>query len=93
MRLLGDNQLPFPEQGNVEECNAWRPIVRRRAIASRVLVVARTRIEGAWAAYVDAVPGANHELEFEEVLRSGCKMLEHEARVFFPSFAGIPYAE
>ena len=67
MRLLGEHQLPFPEQGNRAECEAWRPIVRRRAIASRVLVVARTRIEGAWAAYVDAVPGMNHDAEFEEV--------------------------
>lgn len=90
MREIG--KFVFPEPGNREECDAWRPYVRYRALAGRVLVVAKTRIEGAWAAYCDAVPGQNHDREHEEVLRHGSKLLEEWARPLFPELEGVPYA-
>ena len=70
----------------------WKPTVRLHALASKVLVVAKTRVEGTWSAYCDAVPGDNHELEVDEVLKRGDKMPEYIARVLFPEFKDIPYA-
>ncbi len=62
------------------------------ALATKVLVVAKTRVEGSWAAYVDAVPGQNHREERHEVLREGTKLPEAVARVLFPEFKDLPYA-
>lgn len=81
----------FPK--SVEEAKNWRPIVRRVALTSRVLVVATTRIECAWVAYCDAVEGYNHDHEVEEVLKHGAKLPEAFARVLFPVFADVPYAD
>ena len=80
----------FPE--NPGEAREWRPVVRRVALSSHVLAVARTRIEGAWAAYIDAVPGLNFDYEMDEVLLTGQKLSEATARHFFPMFPNIPYA-
>ena len=81
----------FPETR--EEAAAWHSTVCRKALASRVLVVARTRIEGKWAAYCDAVPGKNHDQEEAEVLHEGCKVPEPWARAIFPHWSEIPYAK
>lgn len=70
----------------------WERFTIKLALARKVLVVAHTRIEGAWCAYVDAVPGQNHDLEIEEVRRHGNKLSEGVARVLFPLFDGVPYA-
>ena len=70
----------------------FQPVVQRRALASRVLVVACTRVEGTWAAYCDAVPGYDHNDEQEAVLRYGDKITEPFARVLFPEFESLPYA-
>ena len=75
-----------------EEAAAFVPIVRRRALASRVMAVARTRVECAWAAYIDAVPGYDHRTEHTAVLDHGSKLDESVARVLFPEFAEVPYA-
>ena len=80
----------FPK--SAEEVERWTPLIRTRALASRVLAVAQTRVECAWAAYVDAVPGMNHETEFDDVLRTGAKLDEAIARALFPYFADVPYA-
>ena len=76
----------------IMEIEDWTPTIRTHALARRVLVVARTRIEGKWAAYCDAVPGDNHKLEVDEVLKRGDKMPEYIARVLFPEFDDIPYS-
>lgn len=81
----------FPK--SVEEANAFEPIVRHRALASRVLVVARTRVECAWAAYCDAVPGIDHRVEREAVMDYGAKLDERTARALFPELAEVPYAD
>lgn len=71
---------------------SWEPQVRYVALASNVLVVARTRVEGTWAAYCDAVPGLSHRQEWQDVLDSGCKLGEPIARALFPIFKDTPYA-
>lgn len=70
----------------------FKPTVRRRALASRVLVVAHTRVEGSWRAYCDAVNGIDHDMEMEGVLRFGDDIGEDLARFMFPEFADLPYA-
>jgi hypothetical protein len=81
----------FPK--SPEEAADFVPMIRYRALSSRVLVVARTRVECAWAAYCDAVPGQNHRAELEPVLDYGAKVDEPLARLLFPQFDGVPYAE
>jgi len=75
-----------------EEAKNWKPLVAWMPLASRVIAAAQTRIEGAWAAYCDAVPGYDHRVEYEEVLRTGDKMAEWKARALFPEFKDLPYA-
>lgn len=80
----------FPK--SAAECEGWRPLVRRLALARRVLMVATTRIECAWAAYGDAVAGENHDQEWQAVLAHGAKLSERCARAVFPEFEEVPYA-
>ena len=80
----------FPH--TVEEAKGWKPHTRTVALASRVLVVMRTRVECAWAAYIDAVPGHNHDHEEADVLTHGTKLLEKHARFLFPEMKDVPYA-
>ncbi len=88
--LEGSLKGHFPTSS--EEAHNWEPIVRVHALSSKVLVVAQSRIECAWAAYCDAVPGHNHEFEWEDVLYHGSKLSEKIALVLFPEFNGVPYA-
>ena len=88
--MLTINGFDFPE--TKEDAAEWQASIRRVTLASRVMCVARTRIEGQWAAYCDAVDGRNHDDEYAEVLRSGSKLLEEVARELFPCFKDIPYA-
>ena len=67
--------------------------IKWRALSRRVLVVAKPRVEGAWKAYIDAVPGMDHPEEVEEVLREGATVPEATARTLFHSFDGVPYAK
>lgn len=80
----------FPK--SVLEAQDWQPIQRVRALASRVLAVAQTRISCEWSAYCDAVPGQRHDHEWQAVLDSGAKLSEDTARTLFPEFDEIPYA-
>jgi len=74
------------------EAKDWTPTIRMHALAMKVLVVAKTRVEGTWAAYCDAVPGYDHNAEYDAVLANGDKLMEEIARVLFPMFDDIPYA-
>lgn len=80
----------FPE--TPAEAADWTPDVRVVALDRTVLAVARTRVEGAWGAYIAAVPGLNHDDEFDAVLREGGKLHEPIAMAIFPTFAAIPWA-
>jgi len=75
----------------VPDC--FRPIVRSRALASSVLVVATTRTEGTWKAYVRGVPGYDHREEIQGVLDWGDDIGETIARILFPEFKDLPYAK
>lgn len=87
---IGKYGLLFPEKP--EEATTWQTTIRRRALATRVLALAKTRVEGTWAAYIDAVPGQNHDHEIWAVMARGTKLGESTARHLFPEFEGIPYA-
>jgi hypothetical protein len=76
----------------IEQAIEWRPIIYRRALAAKVLAVATTRIEGAWKAYCDAVPGRDHDVEWQQVLDRGCALQERHALAIFPEFEGVRYA-
>ena len=91
MALTGALREHFPK--SVEEAQAFEPMIRIRALSSRVLVVARTRVECAWCAYIDAVPGQNHRAEIGPVVGFGAKLDESVARVLFPMFNDVPYAD
>ena len=88
MREIGE--FSFPD--NKEEADCWKHSVILYALASKVLCVAHTRIEGTWCAYCDAVPGWKHDEEYEGVLHHGDKLPEAIAKVLFPIFAEVPYA-
>ena len=70
----------------------WQPLIFRRALATKVLVVANTRIEGTWSAYVGAVPGDSHGDEVQAVRERGTKLDETLARTLFPNLAKMPYS-
>jgi hypothetical protein len=90
-RLSEPLRSHFPQ--SLADAQKWTPLIRRRALAGRVLVVARTRIECMWKAYIDAVPGINHDIEAKGVLAHGATLDEAVARVLFPEFDEVPYAE
>lgn len=81
----------FPK--SAQEAESWQPLRRYRALASRVLVAAQTRIICEWAAYCDAVDGYDHEAEYKAVLDHGNKLPEKVARTLFPEFKDVPYAD
>lgn len=90
MKKIGRHHFPETEV----EADAWRPFVYHVALATRVLVVANTRIEGTWKAYIDAVPGHCHNLEIEPVRTYGSQLSEKLARrIFGDLFSGVPYAD
>ena len=74
------------------DANAWKREVQVVALSSKVLAVAATRPDGTWKAYVDAVPGMDHDQEWEAVLSQGCQMMEQWARGIFPRLEGMRYS-
>lgn len=65
-------------------------------LGHRVLAVLSIGVDG-WRVYVDAVPGQNHDREWQEVARVGDKQREPVARaivesLFHPGFEiDLPY--
>lgn len=64
-----------------------------KALAVRVLAVAMEGEIGDWAAYIDAVPGREHKLELEEVMKSGMKLDKKVAAALFPKLDIKKYRE
>lgn len=62
-----------------------------RALSSKVLVVAVEGAIGDWAAYIDAVPGNNHDNEFFEVAEHGAKLDRHLAEILFPKWKHLTW--
>ena len=75
MRTIGRYNIAFPDTVGHDEVRSWEPIVVHCALASRVLAVATTRVEGTWKAYCDAVPGRDHRAECDAVLKHECHEL------------------
>jgi hypothetical protein len=66
----------------------WKPL------NTHVLVVAVIDDEyNNFAAYIGAVPGQNHDNEYQAIARSGSKLVESIARAIFPSLSGIEYRD
>lgn len=80
----------FPD--DPQSAREWQPITWRYPLHRQVMVVATTRIEGAWKAYCAPVPGISHDQEEGPVLDHGCDIGERVALVLFPHMKGIPYA-
>ena len=63
-------------------------ILVTRALASKVLVIAVINDDiKDWAAFIDAVPGMDHEQEKIEVARVGNKLPFEIAKLIFPQIA------
>jgi len=61
-----------------------------RVLASRVITVASINDDvGEWTAFIDAVPGMNHDEEWQAVLYRGTKLDERIAKVIFPEFTHL----
>ena len=89
MKTIGNRTFPT----TLEEAEVWRPKIRRRMLHSQVMAIAKTRIEGMWAAYAFPVPGINHDDEEYLWRTEGVKLPAAVARVMFPDFAELPYAK
>lgn len=76
----------------LEETKAWTPSVCIYPLHSKVLCVAKTRVEGMWCAYCGPVRGECHDEEYQWVLQHGQKMTEDVARALWPQFKEVPYA-
>lgn len=66
-------------------------MVMWRVLGHRVIVVAKEGQVNDWAAYIDAVPGQNHNNEWQQVRDHGDKISERVARVLFPEFDKLRY--
>ena len=75
-----------------DEAEVWQPVIKYVSLGHMVVASAQTRIEGKWAAYIGAVCGKNHDVEFLQVLENGDKLPKEIAIVLFPEFASLPYA-
>jgi hypothetical protein len=62
-------------------------ILSVKVLCRRVLAVATKGAVGDWAAYIDAVPGHNHEREAVDVADNGDKLPQAFAEVLFPDLA------
>jgi hypothetical protein len=91
MRTIGEWGHEFPD--TPAEGAAWQPTFQKKALHRQVLVVAKTRIEGAWNAYIFPVEGKSHEAEWPAWETEGVKLQEDTARTLFGYFGdGLPYA-
>jgi len=66
-------------------------ITEYRALSQRVLAVAVEDAIGDWAAYVDAVPGYNHDQEAGRVAVHGTKLTVELAELLFPEWKRLKW--
>jgi hypothetical protein len=85
--VYGDSEDDTPLQPG-----EFRPKFATRRLHRQILVVAKTRIEGAWSAYIFPVPGENHDEEAKLWQTEGVKLPENLARVMFPEFKDMKYS-
>lgn len=59
-------------------------------LANRVLAVAvRGELGTDWTAYIDAVPGIDHDREAQFVTENGTKLPREIAAILFPNIASV----
>ena len=99
------NQWPTPpgemdtETGALEAAEGWyrigfrKPLARMGNSAQLVMVVAHTRIEGGWSAYIGSADCEALDLNqiAEAVADYGQRLKEHEALLHFPQFGEMEY--
>ena len=69
----------------------FKPVRARYSLGPNVMVVARTRIEGAWSAYCAAVQGQSISHDEKFTLDNGSKLPEKIARAIFEPFEELKY--
>jgi hypothetical protein len=67
--------------------------VRYIPLSMRVIAVAVEGEIGDWAAYIDAVEGHNHYLEFPRVAENGTKLPREVAEILFPDFKCLEWRD
>ena len=89
-----DRNRPFDEDsGCYPPLNMhFEPKMYVQALHRQVLVVARTRIDGTWKAYIFPVPGNSHEDEKHLWRTEGAQLRESTARELFGHMEDIPYS-
>jgi len=68
---------------------AYEHVASHHALAIKVLTFAVANVSvGDWAAYIDAVPGIDHDKEFDQLLkkRRSAKLSHDIAKIIFPSY-------
>lgn len=58
-------------------------------MSTKVLCVAVEGSVGDWTAYIDAVEGESHSVEWQEVKDHGSKLPQEIAEILFPNFKGL----
>ena len=76
-----------------EQEQQWRPRIARYSLGPNVMVVARTRIEGAWGAYCAPVQGLSISHDEKFTLDNGTKLPEKIARAIFDQFEELKYVQ
>ena len=76
------------ETKNIE----FEPQIFSRSLARNIVVVARTRIEGSWKAYIGSTDEGSHKDAIPDILAYGTAVTESLARTIFPLFKDVPYA-
>lgn len=62
-----------------------------KRLGKHVIAAAKEGGVNDWTAYIDAVPGINHAVEFKHVMAHGDKLDERVARVIFPKFRDLKW--
>jgi len=62
-----------------------------KPLAYDVIAVAVAGYARDWAAYIGAVAGINHSLEYRAVAKDGSKLSEEVAKILFPCWKGLRY--
>ena len=70
----------------------FEPQIFRQTLAHDIVVVAKTRIEGTWKAYIGSTKERRHEDAVPVILMRGAPVHEAMARALFPHFKDLPCA-
>lgn len=70
----------------------FEPQIVVQTLARDIVVVARTRSEGTWKAYIGTTDEWSHPDATSDVLERGTAVRERVARAIFPQFKELPYA-